>query len=260
MSKEDINKDENGFFGDEKNKDAFGTPENYFESFSSKLFSKIKANEELKDYPLLAAIEKNNPFALPAGYFELREELLQYTLLRDLRQNNFTLPANYFEKLPEAVFNKIEIGKEINVYEMLASVNRENVFTLPEKYFEEFAGGIKKVVNPAKVVPLYSRILKSYKFAAAAAVLLIVTISVVLLNQTATVQPNNECTTMACLSKKEIINSNYLQNVSEENIIEMIDVKSLSDSLSLKKNGKTEKVDMDEVSENVDVNTITEEL
>lgn len=261
MSEEDKNKDEQRFSGDENNERNFGTPGNYFDSFRSRLFSKIKANDELKDYPLLSAIEKQNPFAVPAGYFEVREELLEFGVLRDLKQKNFAVPANYFETLAAAVMNKIAVREEIKQYETLAGVEKENVFALPENYFEEFGGRVKEIVAPTKVVPLYGRVFKSYKFAVAAAVLLLLTFTVILLNQRTELKPSNECNTFACLSKKEIINSGVLQNMSEESLIEMIDVKALSDSLSIKnKNGKTEKLDVEDVSDNIDVNTLTEEL
>jgi hypothetical protein len=48
--------------------------------------------------------------------------------------------------------------------------------------------------------------------------------------------------------------------VSDDNIIDLIDEKSLSDSLFLKKDGKTQKVDMSDVSDNVDINTLTDNL
>jgi hypothetical protein len=261
MSKEDKNKDGSGFSGDENNASNFGTPENYFDSFSSRLFSKIKANDELKDYPLLSGIEKKNPFVVPADYFEVKEELVEYALLRELKQKSFSAPVNYFETLPAVVLNKIAVTEEVMMYKALASIKKENVFALPANYFKEFAAGVKQIVSPAKVVSLYGRVLKQYKFAVAAAVLLLLAFAVILVNQKTEIKPASECNTFACLSKKEIINSGVLQNMSEESLIEMIDVKALSDSLSIKnKNGKTEKLDVDDVSDNIDVNTLTEEL
>jgi hypothetical protein len=259
MSEKDNNKDEQSFSGDEKNEGFLGTPENYFESFSARLFSKIKASDELKDYPVLSGLEKYNPFVVPAGYFEAKEELLQYPVLRELKQKNFVVPADYFENLPVAVANKIALQEELGAYETLAGVNKENVFALPEKYFADFAGNVKEVVNPAKVITLFSARVRKYSFAAAAALALIVTLVLLFKNEGA-VQPQNECSTLACLSKKEIISSGVMQNISEESIIEMIDVEALSDSLSLKTNGKVEQVGVEEVSDNIDVNTLTEEL
>ncbi len=267
MSKEDINKDEEGFShrdsfgaGDEKSKEFLGVPENYFESFNSRLFKKIEAEDELKDYPLLSSIGKTNPFAVPQDYFELREELLQYPSLMEFKAANFIVPVNYFSELPARILNRVEVEEEASIYPTLSSIGKQNAFTIPVKYFEELATRIESQTKEAKVFKLFANVKTSYKLAMAAAVTLIVSLSILFYNQDTGVQPNNECTTLACLSKKEILNSNYIQTISEENIIEMIDVKALSDSLSLKKNGKTEIIDASEVSEEIDVNTITDEL
>jgi cell division protein FtsL len=259
MSKEDIYKDGDEFSGDEKGKDAFGVPENYFGSFGSRLFKKIEAEDELKDCPLLASIGKANPFAVPKDYFELREEVLQYPFLRDLKAVRFETPVGYFDEVTASVLNKIEVSEETKIYTALASIEKQNVFAVPVNYFEEFAARIENKTKEARVISIFARVKTTYKVAMAAAVALIVTLSI-LYNQTTQIQNDNECHTLACISKKEILNSNYIQSVSEENIIEMIDIKTLSDSLSLKKNGKTQKIDADEVSEEVDVNTITDEL
>jgi len=261
MSKENLNKDEQGFSGDENKSGSFGLPENYFDSFSARLFKKLEAEDELKDYPLLSSVGKVNPFAIPEGYFELREELTEHPSLRNIRAVNFVVPANYFETLTASILNKIEIAEEIKGYVTLASVEKQNVFAVPGKYFEQFSPPIEN--KEAKVVSIFSRVKITYKVAMAAAIALFVTLSVLYYNNNTTIAlpVDSDCHTLACVSKKEILNSNYLQTVSEENIIEMIDVKTLSDSLSLKeKSGKVEKVDADEVSEEVDVNTLTEEL
>jgi hypothetical protein len=259
MSKEEINRDGEEFFGDEKGKDAFGMPENYFESFSSRLFKKIEADDELKDYPLLSSIGKVNPFAVPQDYFEVREELLQYPSLRDVKAVKFSVPANYFEELTARVLNKVELTEEIEMYKTLSSIEKQNAFVTPEKYFVQFS--VRTEEREAKVISIFASVKTSYKIAMAAAVALIVSLGILFYNQDVpSVQNDTDCHTLACLSKKEILNSNYIQNLSEENIIEMIDIKALSDSLSLKKNGKIQKIDADEVSEEVDVNTITDEL
>ena len=215
MSKEDIYKDEDGFSGDEKGKDAFGVPENYFDSFSSRLFKKIEAEDELKDYPLLASVGRVNPFVVPQDYFELREELLQYPSLRDLKSVRFVTPGDYFDEVTANVLNKIEVAEETKIYKALSSIEKQNVFAVPEKYFEEFAARIENETKGAKVISIFARVRTTYKVAMAAAVALIVTLSILYNNQTTQVQNDNECHTLACISKKEILNSNYIQSVSE---------------------------------------------
>lgn len=258
MSEKDNNKDEQGFRGDEKNEDFLGAPENYFESFSARLFSKIRANDELKDYPLLASLQKQNPFAVPGAYFEVQEELVQYPALRALRRRSFVTPAAYFEALPQGVAEKIAFHEELSEYATLSAMNRQNVFALPENYFATFAESVKDVVHTAKVVPLFGGRARKYGFAAAAALALIVALVLLFKNESGPVP--NDCNTLACLSKKEIINSGVIQNISEESIIEMIDVEALSDSLQLRSGGKVEQVDAEEVSDNIDLNTLTEAL
>lgn len=258
MSSTDKNKDGSGKSGDEGN---FGTPDNYFDSFSSRLFSKIKANDELKDYPLLSGLEKYNPFVVPAGYFEAKEELLAYPVLRDLKQRNFMVPSDYFETLPARAATKIEVEAELKEYTVLASVEKGYTFAVPADYFENFYSSVKTVVAPARVIPLFGRALKSYKFAAAAVVALLLTLTIILLNQKTEIQPlNAECNTLACLSKSDILNSGVLQNLSEENLIEMIGEETVSDSVLIGKGKIKEMISTEDVLNEIDVNTLTEEL
>lgn len=261
MSEKDKNKDENNFLGDENRQGNFGTPENYFDSFSARLFSKLKADDELKDYPLLSAAGKVNPFAVPANYFMAKEELAAYPYLHSLKQNSFAAPAAYFEVLPARVNNTIVLQEELQPYATLQTIEKEKVFALPANYFDGFYASLRAVIAPTRVVPLYGRVLKKYRFAAAAAALLFVTLTIVLLNRRESPKgATGGCTTLACLSKKEILNSGVLQNMNEESIIEMIDEKALNDSLLIGKDGKKEKISAEDVSEEIDVNTLTEEL
>lgn len=252
MNEEDINKD-NLNFSDKG--DNFSLPENYFDSFSSRLFKKIIENEELKDYPLLSSMQKQNAFALPADYFELNEDLLQYPLLAENKKQGFTLPALYFDTLSNKINNTISLEEEKETYALLYTHKQENIFTVPENYFETFKVTLQET---KKIVPLYKRIKLSYRVAAA--ITLIIGLSILFYKQQTKPVYNNSCNTFACLDKKDILNSGYVLHVNEDNIIDLIDEKQLSDSLLLKQNGKTQKVDMSDVSDNVDLNTLTDNL
>jgi hypothetical protein len=252
MNEEDINKD-NLNFSDKG--DGFSLPENYFDSFSSRLFKKIAEEEELKDYPLLVSLQKQNPFTVPAGYFDLKEDLLQYPLLIENKAANFIVPDLYFTSLSERVINVISIEEEKETYPLLYSYRKENIFATSENYFENFEVTAEET---SKVVPLYKRVKLSYKIAAA--ITLIIGLSILFFMQQTKPVYTNDCNTFACLDKKDILNSGYVLHVSDDNIIDLIDEKQLSDSLLLKKDGKTQKVDMSDVSDNMDINTLTENL
>jgi len=250
MNNDEINKDDLNFPGKEEN---FSLPENYFDSFSKRLFKKIAAENELNEYPLLTSLKNKNPFSVPAGYFELKEELLSCPLLAENKSTSFTTPDLYFETLPEKILHAISLEEEKDAYTLLYAHKKEDTFTVPATYFEEF-----KVETDVKVVPLYQRIKLSYKIAAA--VTLIVGSGILFYTQQTKPVVSNDCNTFACLDKKEILNSGYVLHVSDDNIIDLIDEKSLSDSLFLKKDGKTQKIDMTDVSDNVDINTLTDNL
>jgi hypothetical protein len=252
MNEEDINKD-NLNFSDKEG--SFSLPENYFDSFSSRLFTKIAEDEELKEYPLLTSLHNKNPFNVPSGYFDLQEDLLQYPLLAENKASGFKVPDLYFGALPERVNNAISIEEEKEAYTLLYSHKKENVFTVPVNYFEN----LQVVPETSKVIPLYKRMTLPYKVAAAVNILLGLSI-LFYLQQSKSGLKSNDCNTFACLDKKDILNSGYILHVSDDNIIDLIDEKSLSDSLFLKKDGKTQKVDMSDVSDNVDINTLTDNL
>ncbi len=251
MNEKDINNNNQNFPGKEDN---FSLPENYFDSFSSRLFKKLEEDEELKDYPLLVSAKRKNPFGVPSDYFDLKEDSLAYPLLLAHKASSFNVPDLFFESLIEKISDRISIEEEKEIYSTLHSYKNEDIFKIPSNYFETFIVSTEKT----KVIPLYKRIKLSYKIAAA--ITFLISLSILFYTQENNHPLSNDCHTFACLDKKEILNSGYLLRVSDENIIDLIDDKSLNDSLFLKKDGKTQKVDMSDVSDNVDINTLTDDL
>ena len=250
MNNDELNNDNLNFSDKEDN---FSLPENYFDSFSARLFKKMAVDNELNEYPLLTSLQNKNPFTVPADYFELKEDLLPYPLLIENKSINFITPASYFDSLSDKINDAISLEEEKEIYSVLYSYKKENVFNTPVNYFEEF-----KLETETKVVPLYQRFKLSYKIAAA--ITLLIGLGILFYtNQTKSVIVN-DCNTFACLDKKDILNSGYVLHVSDDNIIDLIDEKQLSDSLFLKKDGKTQKVDMSDVSDNLDINTLTDNL
>ena len=51
----------------------FGIPKGYFEGFESRLRNRMEIENELKEFPVLNGIEKENPFIVPGNYFESRD-------------------------------------------------------------------------------------------------------------------------------------------------------------------------------------------
>jgi hypothetical protein len=66
----------NNIPGNDNNSDSYrnGVPEGYFDSFNERLFAKLELEEELKEFPTLSALAKENPFSTPENYFGSLEQ------------------------------------------------------------------------------------------------------------------------------------------------------------------------------------------
>lgn len=252
--------------------EGFGLPEGYFDSFTSRLFNRMDADNELAEFKLLSSVPKQNAFAVPENYFEavsvrteIKAELSSYERLATYRNvYEAVAPDNYFESFAERLQHRIELAEEIRAFAALSAIDKENCFVADEAYFESLAGKVKERIHspqPAGMIDWLQSIFFTRKLVYAFGLLLIVAVAVVYQNKKETeTDPATDCGTIACLDKKEIMNSTYLKNLDEESLIELIDVNAFSDSLNKKSDKETDKEALDYVIENADANTIIDEL
>jgi hypothetical protein len=85
--------EDNNIPGNDPNsyRDKFGMPEGYFDSFNDRLFAKLQLEEELKEFPQLLAIAKENPFTTPENYFGSLEQKVNERMGKEARV--ISLPA-----------------------------------------------------------------------------------------------------------------------------------------------------------------------
>lgn len=135
--------------------------------------------------PALAEMEKVNVFRVPDGYFDdLDEKINTIVFLHQDEKNNFQkVPNGYFDKLSSAIFSRIKENETADdeiepVSPALHYLKEENVFTIPAGYFDNLSDKILKKINHqnAKVVS-FSSIKKWWRYAAAAVVAGIITIT-----------------------------------------------------------------------------------
>ncbi|MBC7914518.1 MAG: hypothetical protein H7Y07_10400 [Pyrinomonadaceae bacterium] len=168
-----------------------------------------------KEAPLLAAMEKKNPFTVADGYFPKMEEQLQQRIKISEFDNNqplFTVPENYFETLSENILSLTRL-------EQIEETSDSKVFTVPENYFlnleEQIAKrlGIKEtaVVQP-KIKPLFSSWLT---YAAAACITAVIGFGIYFNTANKDIE-----TQIAQLPSEEI--DNYLQLYSDAGDAAMI--------------------------------------
>lgn len=174
--------------------------------------------------------ETNKPinYSLPIDYFrnnaisiaekiEWLEEHKAFPLLNSIRNKSaFKIPESYFNEAS----NKIELLNS----PILFKINKHNSFITPENYFERNESYLFNLLKPLPK----TRIIRLYKktFALAAAVLLI-TFSVYLYRQLFQIKKPDDCMTLACIEKRDLLKSRQLENLENEELYELINVTKL---------------------------------
>ena len=118
---------------------------------------------ELKEIsPVLAKMDRDNPFSVPDGYFSaLSDRLLINTKIyaeqADTSINSARVPERYFNDLSGQILNKIKNqDSSVEEFPSLASLKDKNVFSVPEGYFESLSNQVLSKIsrNSAKVISI----------------------------------------------------------------------------------------------------------
>ena len=76
---------------------------------------KNKILEEIKEWaPILASMDKTNPFKVPNGYFDSLENRIVEELGGKAPEQT-TVPKDYFDSLPDKVIQQVTVDKEAKV-------------------------------------------------------------------------------------------------------------------------------------------------
>lgn len=143
-------------------------------------------NELRSISPSLAEMEKVNVFTVPEGYFiDLDEKIATTVFLQVDKKENFQkVPEGYFDSLSNKILSRIK-GEEESADNEIKSISpalhylkQEEVFTVPEGYFDGLSNRIlNKVTGQDAKVVSFNSVKKWWKYAAAAVVAGIITIT-----------------------------------------------------------------------------------
>lgn len=247
---------------------SFGLPENYFESFEHKLFSKIELEAELSEFKILSTISKINNFKTPAAYFntlsetlEINAEIAEFTNLQSLK-SKINLPTNetYTFEFEKKLHHKIELTDELNQFSILNNINKDSAFVTPPNYFEDVIETIKDKCHktqPSIFNTIYEFVF-SKKMAFSFSILVIIfSIWILYPKQSLQNSISGDCKTLACLEKQEILNNTKtISNFDEEQIIELVNIRSLNNQLTNDK----KKSKNDSIISDSDIDDIIDEL
>ena len=136
--------------------------------------------------PMLAGMEKVNVFRVPEGYFVGLDEKIatQVFLHQDEKMPFQKVPEGYFDSLSNKILARIKEEEETPDSEIkslspaLHYLKEENVFSVPEGYFDNLSDEILKKIKGEKTkVVSFNSVTKWWKYAAAAVIAGIITIT-----------------------------------------------------------------------------------
>lgn len=251
---------------DENGKNPFELPQDYFSSFEEKIKKRLEAENELAEFPLLSSIKKTNSFETPLNYFvtiESKIELASYTKLQSLDKLVLKdLDEDYLNHLNSSVKRKVELIDELVSYRTLYAIDKVNSFITEENYFENVTSRIKERVLVSKqrnnsVLDSILDFIFGGKIAVAFSVVVIMLVSVYLYKVSQNAVSINNCETIACLEKNEILNEQSVVGFDEEQLMDLVDVKTLDKQLKM----QTDTIPNEEfILENVNTDQLLEEL
>lgn len=262
----------NDFSFNDKGKNPFGMPSDYFNSFEDKLKKRLEAENELVEFPLLSSISKTNTFSLPENYFsqselalEHKTELADYKKLSSIPTAKFkTIDTEYEQTLLTSIKYRVEVIEELKPYFTLYAIDKTNPFTVNEDYFENIADNVKEKIFSTKTQQssVFETIIDfvfGKKMAYAFGLALMCVLGILYFNKTTTIS-TNDCKTLACLEKNEIVNHNLINNFDDEQLFDLVNIKTLNTQLN-NTTAKTDSTQKEEyILDNVNTDQLIEEL
>lgn len=227
-------------------KQPFGMPSNYFQAFEDKLKRRLEAESELKECPLLSSISKESVFAVPTDFFTTSEQVVEqclelsaYPALNSLEKSRMPdLEDSYSLALVELLEYRVSVLEELKPYEKLYMLDKVNAFTVNGDYFDSIADRVKTAIYaqpdaPVSVLDRLWIVLFGGRTAWAFGLALIVGLAVYFNGKEKQLTDSNDCKTLACLERSEILDSKAITNLDEEQLMDLVDVNSLKKQLNL---------------------------
>lgn len=265
--------DDQGFPFDKNGKNPFSSPEGYFEGLDHKIFARIEAEEELEEFPALASIPKQQPFVVPAHYFEnalaFGEELATYPHLAATAKPVLKMPEEgYFERSALQLLHQAELAEELAAYQTLQALGKQHGFVVSPAYFDNVAGEVRDriLAQDTQRATVFSRIadvLFRPRFALSFSVALLLTFSLWMYNRHDAVLPasaDNDCKTLACLGKSDLLNDKVVHSLDEDNLFDIVDIKMLDKELSTSVSKPDTVVKEQYIMDNVNTDQLIDEL
>jgi flagellar assembly factor FliW len=245
---------------DNKGGNPFGLPSDYFASFEEKIKLRLELENELAEFPLLKSISKEPVFSI-----EYQAELTSYPRLETIKKPVFNeLEAEYIHSLNQSLDYKIELADELKSYQTFYHLDKINPFVVTEDYFETVASRVKEKIyssnmQSVSVFDTITEFIFGKKTAFAFTAIGLVGLSIYFYQSTKPL-PISHCETLACLEKQEIVNHSSFSNLDDDQLIEMVNVKTLNKQLQSTVSHSDSIQHEEYILDNVNTDQLLEEL
>lgn len=216
----------------------YDLPDDYFLTSKQKIMNRLLWEDEMRIYPILSQ-KLEHGMLIPENYpaqLDVLSELIPYELLHQQKKekrNVFSLPKAYFEK------NQITINKSVSDnldLKMPILPPAVNPYVVTHDYFEKSKQSLIAKLPVRKQPKIYILFKTTITYSAAAMLIVAIGIWLFKLNQPVTSNQLEDCNTLACIEKKELLKYK-LQHLETDELYELID----ADELEIKLNTKPEK-------------------
>lgn len=234
----------------------FGLPNDYFIQSASNIANKIVWLQEHDAYTQLLKHKSVKGFIVPENYFTTNGnnlELIDYPKLKQFRgKNDFLLPNNYFENNSKKLYTQLAsyLVKDVEDFSILNSLPKENGFTTSENYFKENSQKLYEVLKSkqnAKLIFLFKN-----KLSLAVAASLLLAIGVWLFNFYFKTVDVKDCGSIACIDQNEILNSNQIDAMNDEELFEIVNTEKLEQRIKNSKTQTDDSLDSTKLSDDFD--------
>jgi hypothetical protein len=225
-------------------KEHFNVPKGYFQKSGEKIFNKIEWEDEMKPFSTLLKLKGQNGFNVPENYFshnELMLENLDFEKLNAIPKiNSFQTPQNYFKENEISLSSILDENAE---HSSLNIIQKENSFKIPDKYFEKNEVQIQHLLSKNKSAKILN--LSFSKIAFAAAALIVITLAIAIYSNYTKVVPSEDCSTLACIEKRELLKSKQIENLDDDELYELVNPLRLEEDLNETKSKNIHQINID---------------
>lgn len=235
-------------------------PEGYFVRSAKTIQQKLEWQDEHANFPHLLSLGRTSGFSVPKQFFEsseVRLEQIAYPILAGVKKENpFVSPDQYFES-SAAELSHLPFAHEADT-SRLNAIEKKFVFETPQQYFETNSLRLQTLLEDHKGGTVLQLFRSRIAFAAAA--MLLIALGLWWFNTRSASSLTQDCGSMACLDKSDLVKTNNLENLDDEELYELVNSNELEKILSSPVEPSNSSKDSSQQEPDMDTDALLDEI